>query len=285
MRRILDRILAGFSPIALAALVILLTLLTAAVDFVVGSQISLAIFYLVPIAMTAWYGSFRAGVILSLVCSGLATWIALQGSETNTVILWNGVAHLGFYYVFTTLLVGLRQVLEQEKAIGRTDHLTGVMNRRALFEQLEFIVNLARRNRTPLTLAYIDLDNFKTMNDQNGHEVGDRALCLVAETMFKHRRRTDLVGRLGGDEFAVVLPDTGTRAARMLLIDFNERIRTTQPHPCELTCSVGVVTFLVLPDTVAEALRLADDCMYDIKQRGGNGVSFVVYSGASTSNS
>jgi PAS domain S-box-containing protein len=102
----------------------------------------------------------------------------------------------------------LRAALENEKNLSRLDFLTQIPNRRAFSEILQTEAMRSRRYKRPLSIAYIDLDNFKQVNDQLGHETGDELLRLVAQTIFTNIRGTDTVSRLGGDEFALLLPET-----------------------------------------------------------------------------
>jgi len=280
--KILNGVLSQLSPSLLALLVLGLTVLTVLSDYFVGAEISLGIFYLAPISITAWYGRLLPAFLLSVLCSTLTILVAQQGWQTTAVMIWGGIAHVVFFCVVSSLLVRLKAVLEHEIILGRTDHLTGVLNRRALFEQLELIFNLARRQRSPITLVYLDVDKFKQINDSAGHKAGDAVLNAVASCLLKHRRRTDLVGRLGGDEFAVALPDTDHHAARMLLDGLNKQFSTGQIPFREITCSIGVATFVSMPSSVTEAISFADTCMYEVKQRGGDGISFVVYNRSST---
>ena len=217
MGKILNRFLSQLSRSFMALLVVSLTVLTATADYFFGPEISLGIFYLAPISITAWYGSLLPALFLSVLCSTLTILVAQQGWQTTVVMLWGGVAYVVFFIVVSTLLTRLKAVLENEIVLSRTDHLTGLLNRRALFEQMELIFNLARRQRSPLTLVYLDVDKFKQVNDSAGHKAGDAVLSAVASSLLKYRRRTDLVGRLGGDEFALALPDTDHKAARMLI--------------------------------------------------------------------
>lgn len=277
MGKILNRFLSQLSRSLMALLVVSLTVLTATADYFIGPEISLGIFYLAPISITAWYGSLLPALFLSVLCSTLTILVAQQGWQTTVVMLWGGVAYVVFFIVVSTLLTRLKAVLENEIVLSRTDHLTGLLNRRALFEQMEMIFNLARRQRSPLTLVYLDVDRFKQVNDSAGHKAGDAVLSAVASSLLKYRRRTDLVGRLGGDEFALALPDTDHKAARTLLDGLNRQISAVQIPFGKITCSVGVVTFMAVPSKVTEAISFADTCMYEVKQRGGDGISFMVY--------
>ncbi len=106
------------------------------------------------------------------------------------------------------LLTAQRRALIREMENARIDTLTGLRNTRSFPEEAESLWNLATRHGHPTSLAYLDLNNFKTVNDVYGHAVGNEVLRAVASTLSASFRRTDVLGRLGGDEFAVFLPET-----------------------------------------------------------------------------
>ncbi|MBI1928984.1 GGDEF domain-containing protein [Candidatus Poribacteria bacterium] len=162
--------------------------------------------------------------------------------------------------------------------MSRTDALTQVANRRLFYHLADMEISRARRNASPFTMAYLDLDNFKLMNDRFGHRIGDTLLCLVASTIQKNLRRSDTVARLGGDEFAILLPETGREAAdevldrlRKLLLD----LMSEKGWP--VTLSVGAMTFIHPPDSVDEMIRSADDLMYSVKQSSKNMIQYGVF--------
>lgn len=272
-----NRFLSGLSPASITVLALVLTAIIAAADILVGPRVSLSIVYLIPVAIAAWYVGLGLSIVFSVLCSFLLAWIASEEPGLTAFTVWNSVAHLGFLHVVAMLLTTLRSHLEIEKSLARNDQLTGVMNRRALLEQLDLIFNLALRQSSPLTLAYIDLDRFKDVNDTHGHKAGDASLRVVATALVEYCRRTDLIGRLGGDEFIIVLPDTDPRAARAMLGNVNDVIRKANPHAWPISCSIGVVTFVIMPGSASDAISLADSCMYEVKHRGKDGVSFIVY--------
>ena len=123
------------------------------------------------------------------------------------------VLRTALFLVFVEVVAALRHALDREKESARTDPLTGVSNRRHFIELTAAALAFARRYRRPMTIAYLDLDNFKQINDRLGHQAGDEVLRAVARTVRNRLRATDVVGRLGGDEFAVCLPETGAEAA------------------------------------------------------------------------
>jgi diguanylate cyclase (GGDEF)-like protein len=169
------------------------------------------------------------------------------------------------------LLGSLRQQLFQARTGARVDALTGIANRAAFLTRLEHDLALARRHAAPLTLGYLDLDDFKLVNDGQGHGEGDRVLRAFADVLRGALRDADTVARLGGDEFAILLPGTGADAARGVVDRLRAALASDGPP---LRCSLGVVTFLSAPRDVETALRAADDVLYGVKRAGKNAVRF-----------
>jgi diguanylate cyclase (GGDEF)-like protein len=167
--------------------------------------------------------------------------------------------------------------LQRAEGLSVTDDLTNLYNSRFLNQVLRRETKRASRGGRPLSLLFLDLDNFKTVNDRHGHLAGSRALVEAAEVIRASARETDVVARFGGDEFALVLPDTGGRGAFAVGERIRERIAAHRFLEAEgltvrLTVSVGVAT---LPDAAhgaEELVRAADAAMYRIKDRGKNGI-------------
>lgn len=162
--------------------------------------------------------------------------------------------------------------------LARTDALTGLFNRRGIYEQLEAEQKRALRERLPLTVALVDLDGLKQINDQYGHMVGDEALKVVAEGINKRIRSYDRVGRHGGDEFLVVLPGAALDQAEKVCARIADTIAKTKTSKDNLSfsASIGVAEFFASPEndeTIDEALIRADDALYFAKQAGGGKVA------------
>lgn len=168
--------------------------------------------------------------------------------------------------------------LQRVEALSVTDDLTGLYNSRYLNMALRRESKRAVRSGRPLSLLFLDLDGFKTVNDAHGHLLGSRALVETAEVVRSCSRETDIVARFGGDEFAVILPDTGGQGASAVAERVRERLAAFRFLAAEglnvrLTVSVGVAT---LPEAAlsAEALiEAADAAMYRVKDRGKNGIA------------
>lgn len=168
-------------------------------------------------------------------------------------------------------------ILKRAEALSVTDDLTHLYNSRYLNTVLRKETKRASRSGRPLSLLFIDLDGFKSINDTHGHLFGSRALVEAAAVIRGSARETDVVARFGGDEFALVLPDTGSEGAFAVGERIRERIAAhrflADDHlNIHLTASVGVAT---LPDVAASAEELvqaADKAMYAVKDSGKNGI-------------
>ena len=159
--------------------------------------------------------------------------------------------------------------------LSETDSLTGLLNARGFSARLRSEIKRARRYREPITLAFLDLDGLKQINDRHGHKAGSEAIRQVAGVIRSELRESDVGARWGGDEFTVVAPNTAWDAA----VTLGERIRrriAEQADPWPMTASIGVATLEPngddLPGDAAQLLRTADSAMYEAKTRGKNTV-------------
>jgi diguanylate cyclase (GGDEF)-like protein len=174
----------------------------------------------------------------------------------------------------------LREKHDQEKQLARIDSLTRVLNRRYLYEIAEQEIYRSRRYNRCFSIAYLDLDNFKEINDSRGHHVGDDVLCAVAATMTENVRCADTVARIGGDEFVVILAETGEEEARSAVLKLQEKLMermAAQNWP--VSFSVGLVTYYSAPLCVDEMLKKADGLMYAVKSQGKNAFRHEIVEG------
>lgn len=166
----------------------------------------------------------------------------------------------------------LRKQTEALAHLANTDALTGLANRRFLIEQLEREFTRAKRYRRPLTLLYLDLDGFKTINDQFGHLFGDEVLRNIALSMRAVLRSTDFLARIGGDEFAVLLPETTIKGAIGVAAKLGRALKAyranlSQNIP-ELTFAAGVAQMRFEDDSIDDLLVRADTVQYQAKEAG-----------------
>ncbi len=173
--------------------------------------------------------------------------------------------------------------LQRAEALSVTDDLTGLSNSRYLNLVLRREEKRSVRSGRPLSVLFVDMDGFKSVNTQHGHMAGSRALVEVAAVIRNCARETDVVARFGGDEFAVILPDTGREGAVFVAERICDRIRAfrfLEPDglAVRLTASTGVATLPDVTGSADELLRVADRAMYRVKDAGKDGI-FVAEKG------
>jgi diguanylate cyclase (GGDEF)-like protein len=261
----------------------LLTLFTIYIDYLSGLEVHLTVLLLVPIYFATWYSGMLSGLLISIVS---ASSLILDPIVERKIyphvweILWNIAAVLIFFTVFVYLLARLKAELAKAVESAHTDNLTGLLNSRAFFEMAEQERLQAIRYGHPLTLCFLDLDNFKQVNDSLGHMTGDELLRIVARALRENIRGSDIAVRVGGDEFAVLFPETGGGEAGVLVAKLHGALnRVLQQRGWPVTASIGMLTFIVVPGTVKEMLHLADIMMYEAKKSGKNRVHSEVLSG------
>ena len=160
----------------------LLITMIGAVDYLTGYELSFSIFYLAPTALATWYVGRPAGLLIATVSA--ATWLLVDWTSGHPYShrfypFWNTAVRYGFFVIMAHLLTTLQHNLDREQKMARQDVLTGLMNSRAFLETAQILFNLAKRHGHATVLAYIDLDNFKQVNDTGGHPEGDRLLRII----------------------------------------------------------------------------------------------------------
>ncbi len=271
------------APLRVKVLLSLLLLaLVGLLDLVTGEELSFSIFYLVPVSYAGASISGRAGFVLAILSS--ATWGYLEVATGRPysaawIPYWNTGVRLGVFVLVNEMIDRLHRAQAAQRALARQDSLTGIANARVFYEYADRAIAAARRTRRPLTIAYVDLDKFKQVNDALGHSEGDRLLRTVAGLLSDHVRSTDVVARLGGDEFGVLMPDTDSASARVSL----ERIAAALAHDVgarwAVGATIGAVTFAEPPSGVDVALHEADALMYRGKAEGRGRIVQATWSG------
>jgi diguanylate cyclase (GGDEF)-like protein len=170
--------------------------------------------------------------------------------------------------------------MESLEEMSKTDPLTGAGNLRAFFERAQVEIDRSLRYGHVITIAYLDVDDFKAINDKLGHTVGDEVLTRIAELTFMKIRKTDTLGRLGGDEFAILVPQTEPEVAEVVLNRIREGLfEEMGGRGWTVTFSWGAVTFKAPPSSVDEMIRRADDLIDEAKRRGKNTWVFATFPG------
>jgi diguanylate cyclase (GGDEF)-like protein len=249
-------------------------LLIGILDYASGEELASSVFYFLPVAVVGWRFGYRTSGMFALAAT--LVWvivvIALGISYSSSfAAVWDGVSRFIIYFAFAVLLSHVRQSLEQAKHMAMTDHLTGVANARYFIELAERELEHCRRYGRPLTLAYIDIDDFKCVNDELGHSGGDRVIQAVAHALVSSVRLVDHVARQGGDEFMLFLHEVDARQAGTVLQQIHNRATSLlESSGYGVTLSIGGVTWNVPPETLDAAIHAADQVMYEVK-RGNKG--------------
>ncbi len=257
-----------------------MVLVISVLDYSTGYEMSFTVFYYLPVGFAAWFIGRNAGIGLSLVSA--VSWQAtnkLAGEVLSSplIYVWNTGVRIVAFSILAILLHELRVALAHEQNLSRTDSLTGIMNRRAFYEVLAKELLRARRYEHPLAIAYIDLDNFKAINDQFGHSTGDSLLRTVADTLERALRDVDTLARLGGDEFAILLPNTDSMGAKKALAKIRGRLQQAMDRAgWPVTFSIGAVA-CPATSTTEDALQKVDEVMYNVKKTGKNAVQVAPY--------
>lgn len=253
------------------------------VDYVTGYEIAFSFFYLIPVFAVTWFAGGGLGSVTSVASAMVWLFADIASGHPYShpaIFYWNTVIRFGFFIIVTLLLSALKNANEHERELARIDNLTGAVNPRYFSELLQFEIDRSQRYKHPFTLAYIDLDNFKTVNDTFGHSVGDQVLYTIVRHAKGQLRKTDYVARLGGDEFAFLLPETDQTGAMITISKIQASLLDEmQRNNWPVTFSIGVLTCICRPQVSDELVNQADGLMYSVKNNGKNGVRYSVYGG------
>ncbi len=250
---------------------------------VIKRDIDLQPLLVIPILVASWYGSSKAGASLALLTAILlfaVKWFsgAFHVSAPTAVI---DAAIALFVYLFIGVIVtNFKKVHKVEVVAADTDTLTGVNSSRSFYAELANEILRAKRYDHIFSLAYIDVDNFKRINDSLGHSVGDKLLIELSRCLQDALRATDITARIGGDEFVCLLPEAGESEAKTAMLKAEKELqKSMKRHGWDVSFSIGVVTFKKLPDDVREAVKLADELMYEVKNNKKNNIAYRVWDG------
>ncbi len=266
--------LRGYSPVPLSFRARLF------LAFFVASIIPLVLL-LLPIALISWGVGALAGLLasaLSTLIWGFSNLLAGEMFSNVFIFAWNTVTRFLIFVVVSLLLSVLRHTLDEERRRARIDSLTGALNRRAFYELVNTRILFSRPTPPACTLVYLDLDNFKTVNDTFGHAAGDAVLVTVVDTIAQHLGPQDVVARLGGDEFIVLMMEIDPQTLAEVITRLQDDLTATmQAQEWPITFSMGVVSFREPAGGVGQMITLADQVMYRVKSGSKNAVAYAVF--------
>jgi diguanylate cyclase (GGDEF)-like protein len=242
------------------------------IDYMTPAECDVSALYGAAIIYASWHGNTKQGLATAALCVLTTTYIVLIQNIVFSREIYFYLYVLNKIFIMFSLSIAVswcRRALNTAIATGQTDPLTGIANRRALQERIALEINRSKRNKAIFAFAYIDIDNFKAINDQMGHDVGDAVLVATTRTLCRHLRSSDLAARIGGDEFCILLPDcTRTEGAAVIrrLRQALQGVMAQQQWP--VTFSIGLAAFDNVPESVEQVIAEADRLMYAAK-RGG----------------
>lgn len=256
-----------------------LTAILGCADFSISSDVSFSIFYLIPVTAAVFLSGRLLGLIFSVICA--LVWIAADISSGLNyhvwyVPVWNTLVRFGYFVFHTLLLNQLLTTISMIQEASLKDPLTKAANWRCFEQYSTELLQQAGRDNIKMTIAYIDVDNFKKINDSFGHGVGDEVLIQIAQIIQSQIRSQDMIARLGGDEFAVVLNNTDLTTSQEILNRIRHKTcQEMQARNWDVTLSIGAMVFSVLPVTIAPMLKMVDDLMYDVKKNGKDNIKIL----------
>lgn len=246
--------------------------LIAYLHYITGFAYEFNIFYTLPVLASSWLLGDMACAFVAVLC--LVAWaitdVKLAGDQSELLAIIFNTTTRAFTVCFVIVLMKrLRRALQDEWDTSRKDQLTGLYNRRSFYELGLKVLEVIRRQSLPVSIAFMDLDHFKEVNDSLGHAAGDALLQAVTEIMQAHFRAEDVLARLGGDEFAVIMPGMKAEDAMARLKTLRGSILAAmREHRWPVTVSIGAAAFVTVKNGIDPMLAVADDAMYEAKRAG-----------------
>jgi diguanylate cyclase (GGDEF)-like protein len=252
----------------------LLFILISIAKYFSGPDFVFSAIYLIPIVFMTWCLSVSAGLALAVASTLVLFFINISEPHKYPHLVipyWNAAMDFGVFLIVVFILAEAKHLYQRERELSREDFLTGLLNSRAFAEELKAEITRVRRYQHQITIVYLDLDNFKLVNDRYGHHAGDVLLSAVGNVLRSSVREVDVVARLGGDEFALLLPETEAQAAHLVMDKVETALHqlvATPEFDYPVGFSAGAVTFTKPLDSIDSMLGHADRVMYSVKQNG-----------------
>lgn len=241
-----------------------------------AAEVAFTLAYLLPVALAAWHLGVFGGCVLAAAATAIALVVdplVHRPASHPAIHAANVLVQLVVFTSFALLFAHLRRLLDRERELATTDPLTGLQNRRTFHEVAEREVERLRRFGGVFSIAYLDVDGFKVINDRLGHRAGDEVLVAIARSLESSVRAVDCVARIGGDEFALLLPGTNAEGAATVLGKLAAHLETAEWNRAfRVRCSVGCLTVEDPSIDVDAVVARADALMYAVKAQGRGGL-------------
>jgi len=251
--------------------------------FLANNNVDLRLLLVIPVLLASWYGGRKTGAAIAILTaiSLFATNYSLHFYKDNNISKAYDILIALVVYLFISIIItNFRKVYGIEIVAADTDILTGLSSSRKFYADLEAEINRSRRYGHSLSLVYLDVDNFKNINDTLGHSVGDELLIILSISLQASLRTNDIIARIGGDEFVCILPETEQIAAKSALLKTQKALNDNMiQYGWNVSFSIGVITFEKLPDDASQGVKLVDDLMYKVKKGSKNDIAFQVWHG------
>ena len=261
---------------------------TSALIYQLNDELRIVWFYILVAAAYALLGNkgslaTTVAVIAAVAIAKFNLHVTISDNAFTTFVISLCVTS-GISYAYTNLansyFARIAYSLTQLRDLATKDPLTGIWNSRAFYDMSNKLIQLEQRNASPYCTLFIDLDHFKSINDQYGHDMGDTVLRAVSDCIVLNIRNSDIVGRIGGEEFAVFLPGTDSQGARQLAEKLRhgaESLMHAFPGNAQraVTLSIGVAQGEITDHSISDIQKRADIAMYEAKKQGRNRVAML----------
>lgn len=257
------------------ALVVATSIAAFLIDYLTHPAFEIYGLYLIPALLATWFIGFNVGCVFLAV--GIFSWGCVDLIHRPEMQFWiwaiNSTVRSAIWLMVIWSISRIQTMSKALSQLSLCDELTGLPNRRALLSRGELEMQRMKRSKNSLSIMFVDVDNFKKLNDSQGHKAGDALLEEVAEVFNHSIRKTDFVARLGGDEFAVLFPDTDEATAGRLAKKIKNAAKDVLgKSKISLSLSMGVATFNRAQDSFDKALAFADHLMYEVKRQGKDAI-------------
>jgi diguanylate cyclase (GGDEF)-like protein len=256
----------------------ILLILIGAMDYSTDYLTRMSELAIFPVCLTAAVSDMKTALFSAVFATFIKEIADLVVGVSLWIGGWNSLMTLVTYVIVVTVLIRFREKMINERKFAITDTLTGLYNLAGLYEIVGVEIAQSKRYKRPLSVIYFDCDNFKSVNDNFGHSVGDKLLRMVANTLRSELRDADYTFRWGGDEFIVLLPNTDEEGARIVTEKTRKGLlNSMRENDWPVTFSFGVATFVNTPMSLDEILSRADKLMYSVKNAQKDGVLYATY--------